>query len=287
MLTSEQIDFYHLEGYLGVENVLSPDEVEELQRVTDEFVEKSRSVSEHTDVYDLEPGHSVETPKVRRLKSPAAIHPVYESVLRHHRILDITAQLIGDAIRTNGNKLNLKYPGFGSPVEWHQDWAFYPHTNDDILAVGVAIDDMTIENGALLVIPGSHQGPLYDHHQNGRFVGAVNDSNFRPDSAVSIEVKAGGISIHHVRTLHGSAPNRSKTPRRLYLLQLCSADAWPLSDVQDWDEFNSKLLRGEATNQPRLVSIPVRMPLPGPESSGSIYETQSVLERKIFSGGAD
>ncbi len=286
MLISEQIDFYHLKGYLAVENVLSSDEVGELQRVTDEFVDKSRSVREHTDVYDLEPGHSAETPKVRRLKDPAEIHPRYEGVLRHDRILNIAAQLIGNAIRTNGNKLNMKYPGFGSPVEWHQDWAFYPHTNDDILAVGVAIDDMTIENGALLVIPGSHRGPIYNHHQNGRFVGAVNDPSFKLDGAVPIEVKAGGISIHHVRTLHGSAPNQSKTPRRLYLLQLCAADAWPLCNVQDWDEFNSKLLRGKPTNQPRLVSIPVRIPLPEPEHSDSIYETQSVLERKIFSGAA-
>ena len=47
----------------------------------------------------------------------------------------------------------LKY---GSPVEWHQDWAFYPHTNDDLLAVGVMLDDMELENGPLLVLPGTH-----------------------------------------------------------------------------------------------------------------------------------
>ena len=49
MLTQAQIDFYHTHGYLGVENVLSAREVAELQRVTDEFVEKSRQVTEHTD----------------------------------------------------------------------------------------------------------------------------------------------------------------------------------------------------------------------------------------------
>ena len=50
------------------------------------------------------------------------------------------SQLIGPNLRTNGNKLNLKYSSFGSPVEWHQDWAFYPHTNDDVLAVGMLLD---------------------------------------------------------------------------------------------------------------------------------------------------
>jgi len=53
-------------------------------------------------------------------------------------LLDIVAQLIGPGIYYNGDKLNMKIAGVGSPVEWHQDWAFYPCTNDDLLAVGVA-----------------------------------------------------------------------------------------------------------------------------------------------------
>ena len=50
--------------------------------------------------------------------------------------------MIGPDLRLHGSKLNLKSPQYGSPVEWHQDWAFYPHTNDDILAIGVMLDDM-------------------------------------------------------------------------------------------------------------------------------------------------
>ena len=50
---------------------------------------------------------------------------------------------------------------------------FYPHTNDDVLAIGVMLDDMTEENGPLLIMPGSHKGPTYDHHSNGFFAGAI------------------------------------------------------------------------------------------------------------------
>ena len=157
MLTQEQIDFYHENGYLGVENVLSAEEVADLRRTTDEFVEKSREVTEHTDVFDLEPGHTSETPRVRRIKNPVMHHIVYDQTLRHDRILDIVEQLVGPGVSHNGHKLNMKYPEFGSPVEWHQDWAFYPYTNDDLLAVGVAIDDMSLENGCLMVVPGSHK----------------------------------------------------------------------------------------------------------------------------------
>ncbi|MBM3264824.1 MAG: phytanoyl-CoA dioxygenase family protein, partial [candidate division Zixibacteria bacterium] len=192
MLTQKQIEFYHEQGYLAVPDVLTGDEVDALRRVTDEFVEKSREVTAHTDVFDLEPGHTPENPKLRRIKEPVGQHEVYRQTIRHNGILDIVEQLIGPGIRTNGNKLNMKSAEFGSPVEWHQDWAFYPHTNDDILAVGVCIDDMRLDNGALLVIPGSHRGPIYDHHQNGRFCGAVNDPAFKPENIVAVEVPAGG-----------------------------------------------------------------------------------------------
>ena len=51
------------------------------------------------------------------------------------------------------SKLNTKFEKGGSAVEWHQDWAFYPHTNDDVLAVGVMLDDVNLSNGPLMVIP--------------------------------------------------------------------------------------------------------------------------------------
>ena len=70
------------------------------------------------------------------------------------------------------NKINIKAPEYGAAVEWHQDWAFYPHANDDLLAIGVALDDCEEENGPLMVIPGSHKGPIYDHHAREIFSAA-------------------------------------------------------------------------------------------------------------------
>ncbi|MEM7539651.1 MAG: phytanoyl-CoA dioxygenase family protein [Chloroflexota bacterium] len=276
-LTQEQIDFYHENGYIGVENVLSADEVAELRRVTDEFVDQSRSVTEHTNIFDLEPSHTPENPRLRRIKLPITHHQTYRDTLHHAGICNIVSQLIGPNFRQNGNKLNLKLPEIGSPVEWHQDWAFYPHTNDDLLAVGVAIDEMTVENGCLLVIPGSHKGKIYDHHFEGHFAGAVTDSTLQADNPTQITLKAGGISIHHARMLHGSTPNHSQHPRRLLLFQYCALDAWPLLGV-DWDTFNSEVVRGVPVNVPRVTDVPVRLPLPGAKRTGSIYETQTILQ---------
>ncbi len=282
MLTAKQVQAYHDSGYLAVPGVLSSNEVAELQRATDELVAASRSVTAHTDRYDLEPSHTAAEPRVRRIKNPNLHHEAYDRTLRHPAIVDIVDQLIGPGVRYQSTKLNMKAAGYGSPVEWHQDWAFYPHTNDDILAVGVAIDAMTADNGGMMVIPGSHRGPLYDHHQDGYFVGAVTDHDMDRAEAVLMEVPAGGISLHHVRTLHGSAPNRSSRPRRLLLMELCAIDAWPLVKQADWDTFNGRILRGSPTNTPRVTPVPVRIPLPTHERQGSIYEVQSKLADPVL-----
>lgn len=288
VVTPQQIEAYHRDGFLVVENVLSQSEVEALRRVTDELVEKSREFTDHTPVYDLEPSHSAREPRVRRIKAPHAQHAVYDSVMRHPNILAVLQALVHPAMRFDTSKLNLKSAGFGAAVEWHQDWAFYPHTNDDLAAVGVMMDDMKMENGPLLCIPGSHRGPIYDHHDDdGYFCGAMDPTRGEIDysKAVPCTGKAGSISIHHVRTVHGSAVNTSTSPRRLLLFQYRAADAWPLlaQNQVDWDKWKSMLLCGE--NEPfvpRCTNVPVRLPLPAAVHQGSIYENQRTLKNNYF-----
>ncbi len=280
MLSPEEIAFYHKNGYLTVANVLSAYELAALRRVTDEFVERSRAISQNDEIFDLEPNHTTQRPRLRRIKNPILHHEVYDQTLRHQAILDIVEQLIGAGLRSNGNKLNMKEPDHGSAVEWHQDWAFYPHTNDDLLAVGVAIDDMTEENGCMLMVPGSHKTELVSHHENGVFVGAVSDPAFKPREVAKCLVKAGGITIHHARTLHASTPNHSTKPRRLLLFQYCSIDSWPLTDNTSYDQFCDTVLRGEPTVTPRVEAVPVIIPLPKPEKAGSIFEIQEALQHK-------
>ena len=152
LLTAQQLAQYKHDGYLTIENVFSAAELATLQSVTDEFVERSRSVASPTDVFDLEPWHTPESPALRRIKNPVANHEVYHRAFCNDFVLGVVETLLGTPnIRTNGDKLNLKLPGVGSPVQWHQDWGYYPHTNDDLLAVGIALDDMTIANGAMQV----------------------------------------------------------------------------------------------------------------------------------------
>lgn len=288
MIDAAGIERYREQGFVVVENVLNAQEVAELRRVTDELVEKARFVREHNDVYDLEPTHSAQEPRVRRIKTPHAQHAVYDAVMRHPKILAVLQKLVSPSIRFDTAKLNMKAAGYGAAVEWHQDWSFYPHTNDDLCAVGVMMDDCEMENGPLLCIPGSHKGPVYDHHNDGFFCGAMDPTKVDVDfsKAVACTGKAGSISVHHVRTIHGSAINTSSKPRRLLLFQYRAADAWPLvatGQPTDWESWNDLMLCGETDPiEPRVTAVPVRLPLPPARNQGSIYEVQRGLGNAFF-----
>src|SRR5687768_96054 len=156
MIRNRDVEFYRENGYLVVHNVLDAATVERLKREMADVLDRAREVTAHTEVYDLEPGHRPDAPRVRRIKTPHKFFPGFEKLYREPRLVEILQKLLGPDVRLHGSKINLKAPRYGSPVEWHQDWAFYPHTNDDLLAVGVMLDDCTLENGPLLVVPKSH-----------------------------------------------------------------------------------------------------------------------------------
>ncbi len=286
MLSERDVTAYRRDGVIVVPDVLDAATIADLRRVVGELVAGAAQVSEHNDVYDLEPTHAPEMPRVRRIKAPHKVHPLFDAIVRGRAVIDILTRLIGPGLRLHGSKLNIKAAQYGSPVEWHQDWAFYPHTNDDILAIGVLLDDTDLSNGPMLVTPGTHTGPVWSHHgDDGRFCGLIDPAiiGTEIDRATPCMGKAGSMSFHHVRALHGSALNTSARSRNLLLYEVAASDAWPLTGVKDYDEFNSQLLAGPPVSTPRLTDVPVRMPLPPATRVGSIYETQLGATKSYFS----
>jgi len=289
MISEQDVQAYKRDGVIVIPDVLGAATLAEVRKVIAELVAESAKTLEHTDVYDLEPGHTAENPKVRRIKAPQKVHPIFDEIVRSAPVLDILNKLIGPALRLHGSKLNMKSAHYGSPVEWHQDWAFYPHTNDDILAIGVLLDDTDLSNGPMLVSPGTHTGEVWNHHgEDGCFAGLIDPDIIKSEieRAVPCMGRAGSMSFHHVRALHGSALNTSDRSRNLLLYEVAASDAWPLMGVRDFDEFNSRLLTGDPVITPRLTDVPVRMPLPPAKRQGSIYETQSAAKKSYFTRAA-
>lgn len=288
VLSESQITAYRADGFLVLENRIPADIISALRDEVRRFEEEARRLTESNDRLDLEDSHTPEAPRLRRIKLPHTVSaPVRELMCSDH-ILAPARDLLGPDIRLHTTKLNMKKGGYGAAVEWHQDFAFYPHTNDDLLAAGVMLDDMTDENGPLMVFPGAHTGPVYDHHQDGVFIGAIDmtAAGLNPDDAVRLTGPTGSVSFHHARAVHGSAVNRSDRDRRMLFIEMAAADAFPvmgsMTVFDGIDDYNSRLLCGAPTSQPRLAPVPVRIPQPQPPLNRSIYEVQDTLKRRSF-----
>src|SRR5438128_11042426 len=289
MLTDAQRAAYDRDGCFVVPDVFSAAEIAELRTVTEGFVERAARVNANDEIYDLEDSHSAAEPRVRRLKTPHLHDPADFRASRNQKVVAILKDLWG-SVRFDTGKLNMKSAGYGAPVQWHQDWAFYPHTNDDLAAVGIMLDDCELDNGPMLVVPGSHKGSVYDHHgPDGRFCGAMEPAHCDIDLSAALPClgKAGSVTVHHVRAVHGSATNFSGKERRFLLFQYRAADAWPLLGFAGRiEKFDELLLAGAPTLTPRLAPVPVRLPLPPAEHQGSIYENQRAAGRRYFDTAA-
>ena len=226
MLTQAQKDEYERVGAIVVPEVLSAEEVAELRSVTDGFVERARGVATHDAIYDLEDSHSAgraaRAPHQGAAPAPRGLRPAGAPSADRRR----AAGSVGPDIRFDTAKLNMKSAGFGAAVEWHQDWAFYPHTNDDLAAVGVMMDDIDLENGPLLVIPGSHRGPVFDHHADGRFCGAMDPSRREVDYARG-RAAAPARPARSPSTTCARSTARRPTPRPASGACCCSSSAPP------------------------------------------------------------
>ena len=280
-LNADQATFYEENGYVLLERRVPLEIVEEIRAEIARFTEEARGMSASNERLDLEDSHTPDTPRVRRIKLPHTISEPVATLMRSDLILAPVRDLIGPNLRLHTTKLNMKSAGYGARIGWHQDFAFYPHTNDDVLAVGLMIDDMASENGPLMVFPGSHLGPIHNHHVDGVFAGemGLGENGYDLARAVELNGPAGSISIHHGRIVHGSELNTSTRDRRVLFYEMMAADAFPvmgsMTPFDGIETYNKRMLCGAPTLEPRLKDVPVRIPQPQPDRNRSIYEIQA------------
>ena len=282
-LSQDQKDQFWRDGVLVVENAVTADELAALRDVFALWVEESRSheqdYGETLDGrprFDLQPGHSAQSPALRRVQSPEEVSEAYANVMRHARMVDCCADLIGPAIKFHHGKVNSKLPGTATAVKFHQDFPFQPMTNDDIITCLLFVDDVTLENGPLEVVPGSHKGPLYDLWHDGVFTGFVADDVVEQhrNNLLKCTGKAGSACLMHSSLLHGSAPNRSDSPRTLYIATYYAEDAIELSPNHLPSRFTHELVRGESSGRVRCSSY--EMPLPEVPKGTSFFAQQEM-----------
>jgi len=259
-LTQTQKDKFWRDGVLVVENAVDPKVLDGLKSVFAGWVDESRQHGEDFGEtldgrprFDLQPGHSAENPGLRRVQSPEEVSEVYADAMRNAHTVDYCAELIGPAIRFHHGKVNSKLPGTATQVKWHQDFLFQPMTHHDMITCLLFVDEVTLENGPLEVLPGS-------------IVEA------QKENVVKCTGPAGAVCLMHVNLLHGSAPNLSDKPRTLYITTYYSEDAIELSENHLPSRFTHELVRGEASGRVRCT--PYEMELPAVPKGTSFFAQQ-------------
>ncbi|HCB33813.1 MAG TPA: phytanoyl-CoA dioxygenase [Acidimicrobiaceae bacterium] len=238
VLTDDQLAAYGRDGCLLLPSFVDEAWLAELRAVAAEFVERSRAVDgtgRSAKVFDVEPGHTAERPRLRRLVSPVDQHETFARFTLDGPPAELACALLGGPARYHHSKLNFKWSDGGEEVKWHQDIQFWPHTDFTPLTIGVYLDDVDDRMGPMGVFPGSHRGPLYDQYAaDGSWAGALGEADaaaLDPGDVVWLDGPAGSVTVHNCCMIHGSRPNRSPRPRPLLLQTYSGADSYPLGGI--------------------------------------------------------
>lgn len=281
-LTTEQLETFNREGFLLLKNAIPPNLLKRLQDDFESWKEESRQYSapygtsyDGRPRFDLEPGHSAKHPALRRIASPVEISDAYLEIMRDNAALDALEAIIGPNIKFENAKVNSKQPGTATIVKYHQDFPFEAHSNDDLVTVLFFLDEVTLNNGPLKVVPGSHRGPIYEHWHNGVFTGAVSDevAEVMKAQAIPCYGPVGSICLMHTRVVHGSEPNLSDSPRTLLICSYAAEDAYLLHENHIPSRYMNEVVRGKATGRVRCSAY--SMAIPEMPKGASFFEQQA------------
>ena len=290
-LSEAQVAQFWRDGYLVAEGAVTPAQLAALQAEIAGWVERSRAHREPFGEptidgrprFDMGAEHSAERPALRRINNPSDISPAFLEAMRDSAVPDMVADLIGANVKFHHCKVNLKLPGAHTEVAWHQDFLYTPHSNDDVVTALLMLDDVTEDNGALMVAPGSHREELWSLFEGDRFTGAIGEAASEKLKARQVPAigKAGSVCLMHTRLAHGSEANRSSRPRGLYICVYSAADAVPLARNPMPSPNEGLIVRGRRARAARLMAGAIE--LPEQPKSASFFTVQG--QRSAAGGG--
>ncbi|MEM7121785.1 MAG: phytanoyl-CoA dioxygenase family protein [Pseudomonadota bacterium] len=268
ILSDDHVSQFQRDGYVVVRQAVTGASLEAAQRQLADWVEESRSQTANWGTcmdgkarFDVAEGHSAECPLLRRISNPTEISDVIKGILFDSAIPDAITDLIGPNVKFHHCKINVKLPGSPTYVGWHQDHAFDPHTNDDVVVALLLLDDVTEDMGPLMVVPGSHKTPL-SLFNDGRYTGTIGEEHHAgfEQSAVPLTGKAGDVVLQHTWMVHGGGPNTTDRPRALLICDYTAADAFALTPPAMPSAQYGQIVRGEATRFARLTDTVIELP---------------------------
>ncbi|KAK7080252.1 hypothetical protein SK128_003718 [Halocaridina rubra] len=241
-LTTEQKKFYDDKGYI-VLDILNDAEITELSEEYDQiFRKKSDSNLEAT--WQGNWNDQYKKTQVQSIHGLQMYSAAYTRLLLNSKMLDACEDLMETQnILLHHTKAHTKPPGTGSPFPMHQDYHYFPFEKDSMIAVFISLDAADPSNGGLCVYPGSHKlGPQEDCSSAPGWH-YLSQEKFPIEKATSLELKRGQVVIFSYLLIHGSYDNTSDRIRRMFLIQLMSAEDVPLAQLHESD-CQKMVLRG-------------------------------------------
>ena len=215
----EAMLYYQKFGVVAFHDLLNSDDVKQIRNGIDEAIE-SGDLKYNDDKFEAYQNDII------------FCHPVLEKFVNDKRICEMTKNLIGYPIELQHAKFAVK-PKKNKTIggiKWHQDFPFFPHTNFDLIACAIHLDNEEIDSGPLKVIPQSHKLGLLSHCNDDKFVyHCTEEEKIDENKSITLTCNAGDITFHHCLTLHSSEPKKNNMDRRLIIFQYRSQDALQLS----------------------------------------------------------
>lgn len=170
----------------------------------------------------------------------------FYDLCRTPAILDYVEDLIGPDFFQWGGQFFVKYPHDGSAVPWHQDAQYWPLSPRRTVTVWLAIYDTDAGNAAMQVVRGSHLQGSFRHHVNDAphlvLEQEADADQIDADNIVTLDLKAGEISLHDDGLLHGSGANLSDRVRCGLTMRFCPTEV--KCDLSVWPTFEAYMARG-------------------------------------------
>lgn len=212
-LSPENIRFYKDAGYLIAPGLVDKEEISALKQETAKIFRGERGPIEGLIKIDDHESDSDVLKKYVAIHFPHKISAVIKASLTHQKIVDVLTGIVSPNVKCMQSMLFVKGPGKAGQA-WHQDEYYIPTRDRSLVGVWIAIDDASIENGCLWIIPGSnHPGYMRPRVVNNSDEYADEDTidvaGYAEDSIIPVEVKSGSVVFFNGYTLHSSKRNKT------------------------------------------------------------------------------
>ena len=235
ILDDEQVQLFIENGYLVVPDLMEEAELDEL-KVDLLAVARGDYESENIEPVDSALSDQEVLETILCIHQPHHISPVIEKYVRHPKICGILSQITAahlpfwdGSVKCMQSMYFVKPPNFQGQA-WHQDEVYIPTRDRSLIGAWIAVDDATVENGCLYVVPGSNRSgylyPQHTHENPDEFDFAPESYGFDESVEIPVEVKAGALVFFNGYLLHRSYKNRGDTYRRVLVNHYCNA--WSL-----------------------------------------------------------